>query len=148
MPGLTRPCTDVPTAESWQAGVVLICSGQAYVGAFLKLSAVSPQGIEGVLQSEAGSRDPATAEATEMDIQTVGTFCQVHHISEMESGNAQMLLLGHRRLRRLHTVSDSFTTVELMEVTAATTFATWHSSSKRVQYRRIVCLDTSPSIMS
>ncbi|KAK9906845.1 hypothetical protein WJX75_009027 [Coccomyxa subellipsoidea] len=84
-------------------------SGQAYVGAFLRVSAVSPQGIEGVLQSESpASSDSAgsAAEATDADLQTVGTFCQVHHISEMESGNAQMLLLGHRRLKRLHTVGD------------------------------------------
>ncbi|EIE24366.1 ATP-dependent protease La [Coccomyxa subellipsoidea C-169] len=84
-------------------------SGQAYVGAFLRVSAVSPQGIEGVLQSEsAASSDSngSAAEAKDADLQTVGTFCQVHHISEMESGNAQMLLLGHRRLKRLHTVAE------------------------------------------
>lgn len=92
------------------------CSGQAYVGAFLRVSAVSPQGIEGVLQSESpASSDSAgsAAEATDAELQTVGTFCQVHHISEMESGNAQMLLLGHRRLKRLHTVSSSLYSVPL-----------------------------------
>jgi hypothetical protein len=86
------------------------------VGAFLRVSAVSPQGIEGVLQSESpASSDSAgsAAEATDADLQTVGTFCQVHHISEMESGNAQMLLLGHRRLKRLHTVSSFLYSVPL-----------------------------------
>ncbi|CAL8462062.1 g1593 [Coccomyxa elongata] len=83
-------------------------SGQAYVGAFLRMSAVSPQGIEGVLQSETSPSESAAAsvEADDAELQSVGTFCQVHHISEMESGNAQMLLLGHRRLKRLHKVSD------------------------------------------
>lgn len=38
------------------------------------------------------------------DIHQIGTFCQVHHISELEGGKAQLLLLGHRRLKRLHTV--------------------------------------------
>ncbi len=75
------------------------------MGAFLRMSAVSPQGIEGVLQSETRPSESST-EADDAELHSVGTFCQVHHISEMESGNAQMLLLGHRRLKRLHKVSD------------------------------------------
>ena len=33
----------------------------------------------------------------------IGTFAQVHSISQLDSGPAQVLLHGHRRLRRLHT---------------------------------------------
>lgn len=94
------------------------CSGQAYVGAFLKRSAVTPPGAEAFPQQQPDSVDGlASASAsgeqaatTDADIHTVGTFCQVHHISEMESGTAQMLLLGHRRLKRLHTVCFPFPT--------------------------------------
>lgn len=91
-----------------RAFCLLYYSGQAYVGAFLRMSAVSPQGIEGVLQSETSPSESAAAsvEADDAELQSVGTFCQVHHISEMESGNAQMLLLGHRRLKHLHKVSS------------------------------------------
>lgn len=94
--------------DHYQEYFVCWClSGQAYVGAFLRMSAVSPQGIEGVLQSETSpSEVSASVEANDAELQSVGTFCQVHHISEMESGNAQMLLLGHRRLKRLHKVSS------------------------------------------
>jgi hypothetical protein len=89
------------------------CSGQAYVGAFLRRSAVAPPGADALPQQSEGMEGGASTSASDVhaptrdsDIHSIGTFCQVHHISEMESGTAQMLLLGHRRLRRLHTVRD------------------------------------------
>ncbi|CAL5228054.1 g11119 [Coccomyxa viridis] len=131
-------------------------SGQAYVGAFLRVSAAAggsgsdagpkPEGSEsssawpsfstsgtssssksdsnssdgsemgqdGELGSAAasvdscfGSSGPSSSAVKDSDIHQTGTFCQVHHISELEGGQAQLLLLGHRRLKRLHTVHDS-----------------------------------------
>lgn len=46
----------------------------------------------------------SSSAAKDSDLHQTGTFCQVHHISELEGGQAQLLLLGHRRLERLHTV--------------------------------------------
>jgi hypothetical protein len=93
---------------------MLAHSGQAYVGAFLRKSAVAPPGPDAPLQAQAlregedaggGAGEGSGGGALlDSDIQQVGTFCQVHHISEMESGSAQLLLLGHRRLRRTRTV--------------------------------------------
>ena len=131
------------------------CSGQAYVGAFLRVSTSAGSGLDGMLKSEgpessssgwpsgmsssdginASSEPGESAEESELqdaaasadstsgiagpnhssssvsvkdsDIHQTGTFCQVHHISELEGGQAQLLLLGHRRLRRLHTVRTS-----------------------------------------
>ncbi|CAK0771468.1 hypothetical protein CVIRNUC_003863 [Coccomyxa viridis] len=130
-------------------------SGQAYVGAFLRVSTSAGSGLDGMLKTEgseypspgwpsgmsssdgvnASSESGESAEESELqdaaasadstsgiagpnhsssgasvkdsDIHQTGTFCQVHHISELEGGQAQLLLLGHRRLRRLHTVHDS-----------------------------------------
>ena len=51
-----------------------------------------------------GSSGSSSNSVKDSDIHQIGTFCQVHHISELEGGKAQLLLLGHRRLKRLHTV--------------------------------------------
>ena len=131
------------------------CSGQAYVGAFLRVSTSAGSGLDGMLKTEGSESPPsgwpsgvsssdsistssesgesadgselqdaaASADSTsgkagpnnssssasvkDSDIHQTGTFCQVHHISELEGGQAQLLLLGHRRLRRLHTVCPS-----------------------------------------
>lgn len=40
-------------------------------------------------------------------LQEIGTFAQVHSISRLESGQAQVLLYGHRRLRRRHITGTS-----------------------------------------
>ena len=126
-------------------------SGQAYVGAFLKVSAAAGgSGSDGGPKSEGsgsssawpsfgttssssgssegssngsgemgqgsdlgstqsgdnsfGGSGPSSGAVKDSDIHQIGTFCQVHHISELEGGQAQLLLLGHRRLKRLHTV--------------------------------------------
>ena len=54
--------------------------------------------------STLGSSGASSSTVKDSDIHQTGTFCQVHHISELEGGQAQLLLLGHRRLERLHTV--------------------------------------------
>ena len=86
------------------------------MGAFLRTSAVAPPGLDAAMQGQTSasssqqdegrgaSLGAAPVPLVDSDIHQVGTFCQVHHISEMESGTAQLLLLGHRRLRRLNTV--------------------------------------------
>ena len=97
------------------------CSAQAYVGAFLQrepgqtsTSEASFSGQPGVpeaggtgtaevgkalgaAQSEHGPENAADA------LHSIGTFAQVHTIMPGESG-AMMLLVGHRRLKRLRTV--------------------------------------------
>ena len=143
------------TRPKWRLIYQCTCSGQAYVGAFLRVSTSAGSGLDGMLKTE-GSESPspgwpsgmsssdgvnassesgecaeegelqdaaASADSTsgnagpnhssssasvkDSDIHQTGTFCQVHHISELEGGQAQLLLLGHRRLRRLHTVRPS-----------------------------------------
>eukprot|EP00191_Tetraselmis_sp_GSL018_P003625 CAMPEP_0177620688 /NCGR_PEP_ID=MMETSP0419_2-20121207/27087_1 /TAXON_ID=582737 /ORGANISM="Tetraselmis sp., Strain GSL018" /LENGTH=860 /DNA_ID=CAMNT_0019120359 /DNA_START=394 /DNA_END=2976 /DNA_ORIENTATION=+ len=79
---------------------------QAYVGAFLQKSSerqledvVSPSSEDGQSDSSvSGELDEASS------LHEIGTFAQVHSISQMDSGPAQVLLYGHRRLRRQHTV--------------------------------------------
>lgn len=51
--------------------------------------------------------DPAAA------LHQVGTFAQVHSITQTDSGPAQVLLYGHRRLQRLGTVETDPLRVEV-----------------------------------
>jgi hypothetical protein len=85
------------------------CSGQAYVAAFLakpdkatvedSVAADKAKGAAGSSSSEGGS-----SEADQLF--EVGTFAQVHTMMSGESpDSAQLLLLGHRRLKREDTVS-------------------------------------------
>lgn len=68
--------------------------GQAYVGAFLR-----KDNIDGPPDTDA----PYTAEC----LHDVGCFAQVHTVTPVQGGGAQVYLLGHRRLRKTGVVSDS-----------------------------------------
>lgn len=86
---------------------------QAYVGAFLKKSAAVDDvgstlaAAEGVLEGgdDADGGAPAAPLAWD-DLHDVGTFAQVHTIVPHEKG-AQLLLLGHRRLRATGVAGDA-----------------------------------------
>ncbi|KAK9806741.1 hypothetical protein WJX72_001031 [[Myrmecia] bisecta] len=103
----------------------------AYVGVFLRerpsAAALAAEDSdsdadEAAREAEQGAGDseqPGAAEPGEAggsskdkadDLHSVGTFAQVHAIMPHEHG-AQLLLLGHRRLRRLHSVTQSPLTV-------------------------------------
>jgi len=82
---------------------------QAYVGAFLKKSSqlqleeasVAALSLDEEEASQAGEVHEAAS------LHEIGTFAQVHSISQMDNGPAQVLLYGHRRLRRKHTVGTN-----------------------------------------
>mmetsp|Transcript_6754 Transcript_6754/g.19426 ORF Transcript_6754/g.19426 Transcript_6754/m.19426 type:complete len:811 (+) Transcript_6754:304-2736(+) len=97
--------------------------GQAYVGAFMKSGSSNsggsnkgkdPAGLSSLIASEdendfEGENDerPAVDATTEiMNLNLVGTFCQVHSIAPTDKG-AQLLLLGHRRLRIVNQVGEA-----------------------------------------
>ena len=116
-------------AESRAAG-----GGQPYVGAFLKRDALAVAAAEGGeaatapatteplldlrpsggTESSSPSADAAAAAADD-DLHEVGTFAQIHTLAlssssgleegEGGAGSAQLLLLGHRRLRRTGVVA-------------------------------------------
>jgi Lon-like ATP-dependent protease len=90
-------------------------SGQAYVAAFLAKSekalaeeAAAKQQQDGQ-PAAAAAAVGADAAAGSMDhLHEVGTFAQVHTILAGDSSDsAQLLLLGHRRLKREAVVSGS-----------------------------------------
>lgn len=136
-PGVLMPVTvDDPrlvaalrqaVAESRAAG-----GGQPYVGAFLRRESSAAAGAgatasaEGAMApsttaplldlrtSEGGSSSPSSAAAD--DLHEVGTFAQIHTLALSSSsgleegegaGSAQLLLLGHRRLRRTGVVANA-----------------------------------------
>ena len=99
--------------------------GQAYVGAFLKKEDAPEEETtpKGGLDNDAGGLEALAAVVKGMedemepdpaaDLCDVGTFAQVHNIvrtgadndsSGEGGGGATLLLLGHRRLRRLRTM--------------------------------------------
>lgn len=83
------------------------------MGAFLRREAAAPSSSEpldssilggGSSSSASSSADSGSAQPTSADaLHEIGTFAQVHTIVPGESG-AMMLLVGHRRLRRMRTV--------------------------------------------
>ena len=93
--------------------------GQAYVGAFLRRSAAAdalpPEAAAAAAAGdEAGEGPEAEGEAAarpapdaggdavrEEDLYDVGTFAQVHHVIPNDDGGAQLLLMGHRRLKKV-----------------------------------------------
>lgn len=93
---------------------------QAYVGAFLKITSADVSDVTGTIEGFSLEQEESIAEAagpaggssttTEEEplqadtLHTVGTFAQVHTIVPHEKG-AQLLLLGHRRLRRTSVVN-------------------------------------------
>ena len=97
------------------------CSAQAYVGAFLQREPGQTSASEASFSGHSGAPEPGgagTAEAGKAAgdaqpehgpenaadaLHSIGTFAQVHTIMPGESG-AMMLLVGHRRLKRLRTV--------------------------------------------
>jgi hypothetical protein len=97
---------------------LLPCSGQAYVAAFLAKSgkalaeeAAAKQQQDGTAaaagEASAGDADAAAGKGSGVDhLHEVGTFAQVHTILAGDSADsAQLLLLGHRRLKREAVVS-------------------------------------------
>eukprot|EP00854_Cymbomonas_tetramitiformis_P002645 gene2645-3411_t len=68
--------------------------GQAYVGAFLRKN-----NVDG---TPADEEAPYTAEC----LHDVGCFAQVHTVTPVQGGGAQVYLLGHRRLRKTSVLSD------------------------------------------
>ena len=91
-----------------------------YVGAFLKLPDRNSTQASGFPLASSDSTAPAPAQegqthsagaaAQQGDaaakLHEVGTFAQVHTIGQGEGPGAQLLLFGHRRLRRIRTVSS------------------------------------------
>lgn len=84
--------------------------GQAYVGAFLRRDAGEVRGGGGGGGAPAPSR-PLTLD----DLHPVGTFAAVHTIAAHEGG-AQLLLLGHRRLRATGAVATEPLSVSVAHV--------------------------------
>lgn len=80
---------------------------QAYVGAFLKKTEKSS------LSDSASSLNDSTLTDPACSLHRVGTFAQVHSITQTDSGPAQVLLYGHRRLQRLKTVEEDPLRVEV-----------------------------------
>ncbi len=81
-------------------------SAQAYVGAFLRREAAPSKASEqgGVAPAVAPDSAPVDAAA---HLYEIGTFAQVHTILSGDTpDSAQLLLLGHRRIRRKSVISS------------------------------------------
>lgn len=113
-PGVIAHSDTVPVSMT-----VMMGSAQAYVGAFLQRDSSAAFRADEPLSPEAGrtesDAEPSSwqhgpevekAEDNPADaLYEIGTFAQVHTVMPGESG-AMMLLVGHRRLKRVKTVSS------------------------------------------
>ncbi|GIL92222.1 hypothetical protein Vretimale_18475 [Volvox reticuliferus] len=82
---------------------------QAYVGAFLRRASeqhhLSPQPYPGLQNGEHGGPEEAAHAASHL--YDIGTFAQVHTVLAGDAGDsAQLLLLGHRRVRKTGVISS------------------------------------------
>ena len=79
-------------------------TGSSQASAFPLASQESSEGSTGAEQEGSEAAPPAGDAAAELH--EVGTLAQVHHIAPAEGLGAQLLLFGHRRLRRVRTVGS------------------------------------------